>query len=84
MSVIYSNLPWLPIIMTDTPALYKMSLSSLSKQLKFGGPDQCQSCSGHLCGSAFRPLKGKSGPGEGYKISKKYIGILLDHILCVY
>ena len=48
--------------MTDTPALYKMSLSSLSKQLKFGGPDQCQSCSGHLCGSAFRPLKGKSGP----------------------
>ena len=49
--------------MTDTPALYKMSLSSLSKQLKFGGPDKCQSCSGHLCGSAFRPLKGKSGPG---------------------
>ena len=63
MSVIYSNLPWPPIIMTDTPALYKMSLSSLSKQLKFGGPDQCQSCSGHLSGSAFRPLKGKSGPG---------------------
>ena len=62
MSVIHSNQPWLPIIMTDTPALYKMSLSSLSKQLKFGGPDQCQSCSGHLCGSAFRPLKGKSGP----------------------
>ena len=49
--------------MTDTPALYKMSLSSLSKQLKFGSPDQCQSCSGHLCGSASRPLKGKSGPG---------------------
>ena len=24
------------------------------------------------------------GIGEGYKISKKYIGILLDHILCVY
>ena len=39
-----------------------MSLSSLSKQLKFGGPDQCRSCSGHLCGSAFRPLKGKSCP----------------------
>ena len=53
----------LPIIMTDTPALYKMSLSSMSKQLKFGGPEQCQSCSGHLCGSAFRPLKGKSSPG---------------------
>ena len=50
--------------MTDTPALYKMSLSSLSKQLKFGGPDQCRSCSGHLCGSAFRPLKGKSGPAS--------------------
>ena len=50
--------------MTDTPALYKMSLTSLSKQLKFGGPDQCRSCSGHLCGSAFRPLKGKSGPAR--------------------